>query len=273
MPANWSEKYLICALIYAGLTNALIRPVAASIFENGFVNALLDSFGVNAAVWFSIGLISINLNRCGEAVQRIQFGIVPLIVMIGLMVPSATVSWISVAVLAGWILQQSDDHTLRAAASILVVLALRDPLLSNLSQLFNTEILALDTWMVSVLVSLFDQAVYHNSNLIQDDKGVRLIILKGCSSLTNLSYAFLIWYSISKTYAPRLTVQGAWSLLLVITSIILFNVTRLALMSMNESNYALIHNATSHALQSVLMLVSVLFISFWGAQCFSLRRI
>ena len=259
---------VISVVIFICLANTLIRPITSAISDQGIWGAIINSFGVNTAVRFAIGMIVINLQKASIEVPNKNDHLIISIIMLGIVIPSTTISWLCLAGFAGWLFKTSQTTYLRTTSAILLVLSLRDPLLSNVSNLFNTEILAIDTFLVSMTLSVVDASIYQRSNLIMGDDGVKLVILKGCSSLTNLSYAFLIWYSITKTYTTQITKQAWLALFIILSGIFACNMLRLTLMATSETNYHLLHNATSNSLQSVLMLFTVLFLSFWGAKCF-----
>lgn len=258
-------------VIFICLANTLIRPIANAISDHGIWGAAINSFGVNTAVWFAVGMVVINLLKAPTESANKNDHLIISIIMLGTLIPSTTISWLCLAVFSVWLLKTGQTAYLRTASAILLILSLRDPLLANASNVFNTEILAIDTFLVSTILSVIDASIYQSSNLVMGGDGVKLVILKGCSSLTNLSYAFLIWYSITKTYTQQITNKAWLALLLILSGIFAFNVIRLAFMATGEASYHLLHNATSNSLQSVLMLLAVLFLSFWGAKCFIQR--
>jgi hypothetical protein len=254
--ADTARNGLILAVTLLGALNAVLRPVAASLGERGWVEAAVATFGVNPAVWVALTLAALNLHSATPATLMRRDVALAAGVLVGLTIPSATVSWL---VLAGYGVVLCLDTRLsdlqRAGALILVVAALRDPIVSASLHLLNEPLLALDAVLAAAALAPFVDGVHAQGNLVLGADGARLVILTSCSSLANLSYALLFWFAVSRTLLPRLDRNTWFAAAAIAAALVALNVARLALMAASDSAYALIHGATGRLLFEALMLL------------------
>lgn len=250
-------------VIYLCLANALIRPVAETIHINGFVTSLADSFGINPVVWLSIALASICFIRGKNYCPDDNFYLLTIALAV-VMVPIATTSWLSLFAVSLLLIKKSHDCHIISGASIMALIAIRDPLLTNISHLFNSEILAIDAGLVTMFLNIFDQSFIREGNLIIKGDNVSLIIMKGCSSLSNLSYSFLIWYSITRYLATNFKNKSIYSLLIILFFVFSLNIVRLSFMALNKDYYLLLHSSFYIEALSIFSLVIVILLSIWG---------
>lgn len=249
---------LILGLAVLGAANALLRPVTASIRGEGWLAAAGNSFGVNPAVWVALILACAALHSLTRVPLERRDVALAAGVLLGLTIPSATVSWLT---LAGYALLLCRDARLdtiqRTGAVILAVTALRDPLVSTTMHLLNEPLLAVDAALTAAALAPFVEGVRAEGNLVLGSDSTRLVILTSCSSLANLSYALLFWFAVCRTLLPRLD-RHAWLAGAAIASVLVAqNVARLALMAASDSGYEVIHGPTGRLLFEVLMLLLV----------------
>jgi len=247
---------LVVALL--GAANAILRPVTASIHELGLTVAAGSTFGINPAVWVGLALAFFGLHaKAREPLTRRDL-ILTSGVLAGLTIPSTTASWLVLAGYAALLVRDARlEPAQRVGALILLVTALRDPVVSATMHLLNEPLLALDAALAAAALAPFVAGVHAEGNLVLGPDGARLVILTSCSSLANLSYALLFWFTVSLTLLPRLD-WYAWSAAGAIACMLVAqNVARLALMATSDAGYEVIHGPSGRQVFEALMLLMV----------------
>jgi hypothetical protein len=161
------------------------------------------------------------------------------VVFLGLVIlPIFTLSWVAVTGLSLYILLFANDSPTRKR-SALILLALTVPKLWGrlLFQLFERQLLEIDAWLTA---SLLGTDRVGNIVAFADGSGY-MEIIPYCSSYTNLSLAFLCFVSVTQWAGHRWSaIDLLWSTL-ACASVILLNVTRIALMGLHRSYYEALH--------------------------------
>jgi len=172
-------------------------------------------------------------------------------------------SWLAVTGLSLYILLFANGgSTLRRGAVIL--LALTVPMLWSklLFRFFAKLILDIDALLVA---SLLGTDRIGNMVSFADGSG-HMVVLPACSSLTNMSLAFLCWVSITQWAGHRWSaVDMLWSSLVCI-SVIAVNVTRISLMGLSHRHYELIHSELGDMVANSIMLCLMIGFSVLGAR-------
>jgi len=93
-----------------------------------------------------------------------------------------------------------------------------------------------------------------------------MIVLAPCSSLANMSLAFLCWISVTQWAGHRWSATDlVWSGL-ACASVIAVNVSRISLMGLGQSYYSAIHNQWGDLVVNTIMLVLMVTFSVLGAR-------
>jgi hypothetical protein len=79
------------------------------------------------------------------------------------------------------------------------------------------------------------------------------VIWPPCSSLANVSLAFLTWVTIRQWLSHRWSLKDLFWWFLAPVFVIAFNVTRLSLMGLSEMHYQIIHNQWANTIENLLM--------------------
>src|SRR5262249_4100867 len=148
--------------------------------------------------------------------------------------PIFPVSWIAVTGLSFYILLFARENSARQHGAI-VMLALTVPMLWSrlLFHFFAKLILDADAFLVA---SMLGTERTGNTVIFADGYG-HMVVLAPCSSLANMSLAFLCWISITQWAKHRWTVTDlVWSSL-ACASVIVVNVTRISLMGIGRGYY------------------------------------
>jgi len=250
-----------------GAANATLRPVTAAIDELGWLEAAGIAFGVNPAVWVALALAFIGLYAKAHVPLTRRDLILVAGVLLGLMIPSATISWLVVSAYAlALLLDARLEPAQRAAALILAITALRAPAVSMAMNLLNEPLLAFDAALAAATLAPFIQGVYAQGNLVLGPDGARLVILTSCSSLANLSYALLFWFAVSRSLAPRLQRRAWLAGAAIACALVILNVGRLALMAASDAGYEVIHGPSGRLLFESLMLLMVAGLTLHGVR-------
>jgi len=132
---------------------------------------------------------------------------------------------------------------------------------SLLFRYFANTILGIDASLVGLLLGTGSKG---NVVPFADGSG-SLIILPYCSSLANVSLAFLGWVLISQWQQRRWSIQNLCCCLVAAASVVSVNVTRIGLMGLSTRHYSAIHNLWGHTITNLLIVALTLGICLLGA--------
>jgi hypothetical protein len=105
-----------------------------------------------------------------------------------------------------------------------------------------------------------------------DGSGV-LVILPGCSSLANMSLAFLCWVTVSRLVDHTRAPYDMFWCLLACVSVIAVNVTRLSFMGLSQWHYDTFHSSMGAAAANTAMLGLILSCCLLGVRREFFQRI
>jgi hypothetical protein len=264
-----SRDEFFAGLYILGCANGLLGRFIQSAQFDGWIGAILG-VDTNIIVLFAAfagvsALLGEGSAQAGEkrdeiraadlAVGVIFFGLVSL--------PIFPLSWVAVTGLSLYILLFANGRSERRRGAV-ILLALTVPMLWSrlLFQFFAKPILDIDASLVAWLLGT-DRI----GNMVRfaDDSGY-LVVLAPCSSLANMSLAFLCWVSITQWAKHR---WSAWDILwsgLACASVIAVNVTRISLMGVSRSHYEAIHSQWGDLVTSSVMLSLMIGFSVIGAR-------
>ncbi len=252
--------YVLVSLV--GFLNAIIKPVSLHILEFGWLDSALQTFGISIVVWGIWLLVIKKLFKPSKELATKQDILVAILTLIAFHVTSSTLCWLILACFAVVIIYSSNQH--RLCGQILLALALREPVSQVVFQIFTPSLLAFDSVMVKLFLSMLSLETNVSGNLVSSDSGYNLFILKGCSSFINLSYALLCWFVIGKHYYAKLHFKSIVSCIAVILVIPTLNYMRLSLMTQGMELFNLIHGSAGNNIFNAITLPLVIIISLWG---------
>jgi hypothetical protein len=245
-----SRGEFFAALLTLGCVNGLGSQVIQSVNKHGWADALSNTFEISAIVWLScIAGISITLRaRTGEVRSpdvAVGAGFLFLVIL-----PIGPLSWLAVTALCLYIQATTNDPSLRRGAVILFATTV--PMLWSriLFHFFANAILQVDASLIGWLLG-----TQRTGNLVEfaDGSGL-LVILPPCSSLANVSLAFLCWVTVSQFVCHKKSAYDILWCLLACGSVVAVNVTRMSLMGLNLLNYDGIHNRWGDAVVNTIIL-------------------
>jgi hypothetical protein len=254
---------LFAVLYIVGAANGLLGRFVQSANYEGWVGAIL-SIDINVIVLFAcFAGISAILGDDDDAEIRAADLLVAAVFLALAIVPISPISWIAVTGLSLYVLVLARGSASRQRGAV-IMLALTVPMLWSrlLFQFFAKLILDIDAFFVASLLGS-----ERTGNMVDfvDGSG-RMIVLAPCSSLANMSLAFLCWISISQWAKHRWTVMDlVWSGL-ACASVIAVNVTRISVMGLGRSYYDAIHNEWGDFVTNTLMLAFMVTFSLLGVR-------
>jgi hypothetical protein len=92
------------------------------------------------------------------------------------------------------------------------------------------------------------------------------VIFPACSSLANMSLAFLCWITVSEFMGHRRALGDLWYCLLACSSVLAINVGRMSLMGISVRHYEAIHSQIGDAVANAMIIIVTLGWSLLGVR-------
>ena len=250
-------------LYILGCVNGLLGRAIQSLNFEGWAGAV-SGIDINVIVLFAafagISVVLSEPNR--EELKPLDLAVAAVFLVL-VSLPIFPLSWVAVTGLSIYILffPKGGDERRRGA---IILLALTVPMFWSrlLFQLFAKTILDIDA---SLVASLLGTAQTGNMVEFADGSGF-MVVLPRCSSLANMSLAFLCWISVTQwanhRWSPR---DIVWSFLACV-SVIAVNVSRISLMGLNHNYYKAIHSETGDLIVNSIMLALMVGFSLLGVR-------
>ena len=249
-------------LFIFGFASGFTSRIVHSIEEIGWADALFRTFGISVIILASgIAGISLIMRDHTNGIRPSELALGVCFILLAIL-PIGPLSWIAVTGLSLYILFSTDIATSRRGAIIL--LASTFPLLWSrlLFQFFANYILAADASLVSLLLG-----TDRTGNLVEfADKSGQLVIFPPCSSLANVSLAFLCWVTLTQTVSHRRSGSDAFWCLLACIAVVAVNVTRMTILGLSEWHYATFHSQWGDAVANMIILVLIVGICSLGVR-------
>jgi hypothetical protein len=254
---------------FAGLyilacANGLLGRFFQSITFDSWMGAL-SGLDINVIVLFAcFAGITTLLSAPREELRPLDVAVaVPFLLLV--ILPIFPMSWLAVTGLSLYILLFArDSWTSNRVRGAIILLALTVPMLWSrlLFQFFANFILDVDASLVASLLGTSQRG-----NMVQfADSSGYMVVLPRCSSLANMSLAFLCWVSITQWAKHRWAATDfIWSGLACV-SVIAVNVTRISLMGVNRAWYHAIHGDWGDLVTNSIMLALMIGISVLGVR-------
>jgi hypothetical protein len=253
---------LFVELFFLGCANGIAARAIVAVHSVGWLDAVIGTFDVSAIVLFACASgLWFTMRGGRQLVTRVDL-VVSVVAVALIALPMGELSWIAISGLAIYILLFTEaDVPMRRGAIIL--LAATVPMFWSrlLFHFFANFILEIDASLVGWLVG-----TERIGNMVRfANDGGYLVILRGCSSLANLSLA-LSWITISECFGRRRGRSDLWWCLLGCGSVFAINVGRMSLMGMSLQHYEAIHSPIGNAVTDTMILIVTLGWSFLGVR-------
>jgi hypothetical protein len=252
-----------------GCTSGFTSPLIHSVNEIGWADALFTTFGISLIEWAScIAGVFLLLRDRTLGVRSLELllgaGFIFLVIL-----PIGALSWLAVTGLSIYILVSTGVSTSRRGAFIL--LAATVPILWGRWSflLFANSILAADASLVSWLLG-----THRTGNLVEfADNSGQLVIFPACSSLANVTLAFLCWVTFSQLVCYKKSGNGFLWCLLACAAVVAVNVTRVTILGLSEWHYAAFHNEWGDVAANLIILGLIVSICALGVRRELLQRV
>jgi exosortase/archaeosortase family protein len=180
--------------------------------------------------------------------------------------PGKMSAGIPVTILAAYLLASSGgDERIKAAAAVLLGLALNGLWGPKVLELFAYYLVRVDAALVGVALMLTHSDIVWNDNIVGVANGHRIIVYASCSSLHNISLGLLCWVSLKSLVRSYWLRSDVWIGLLVCVVVVALNVGRLYLTALSPEQYAYWHEGSGQEVFVWVTTLVVLSISLWGA--------
>jgi hypothetical protein len=259
-----SRDEFFAGLYILGCVNGLLGRSIQSLSFDSWAGAI-SGIDMNAVVLFACfaGIWAmLSESRDKDEIRSTDVA-VAVVFLIFVSLPIFPLSWVAVTGLSLYILLFANGRSDRRRGAI-ILLALTVPMLWSrlFFQLLAKPILDIDATLVASLLGT-DRV----GNMVGfADRSGYMIVMPACSSLANMSLAFLCWVTITQwAKHPWSPMDVVWSLLTCL-SVITVNVTRISLMGVSQSHYAAIHSDLGDLVVNSVMLVLMVGFSLLGAR-------
>jgi hypothetical protein len=249
-------------LFILGCASAFASRIVHSVEELGWTVAFLGTFEISVVILFScISGVTLILRDRTTGVHAFEIvlgaGFVFLVIL-----PIAPLSWIAVTALSLYILFST--HVVDSRRGALILLATTVPVFWSrlLFQFFASPILAADAMLASWLLG-----THRTGNLVEfADHSGQLVIFPPCSSMANVSLAFLCWVTLSQIVSHKKSQYDFLWCFLACAAVVAVNVTRLSILGLSEWHYVTFHNPWGDAVVNVVTLGLIVSISALGVR-------
>ncbi len=259
-----SKACLFSVVFAIGLVNAMIRPVRDHVNDTGFINALLDGGGISFIVWFAIYCSLDLLLKSVSEVSCKKDWIAAFSAVFLFMIPSAFVSWLVLAIFAGYCSFASlkPETFARNATLVMLAISLRVPVSDICLKLTADIFLQFDAMATQLVAGFMNPLIGREGNIIIGSEGHELFIMTGCASFTNISLAFLLWFTLVRTQI--LVWKRSFTLYIVplITLVMGINIWRLSMMALSKEDYLFYHDGVGGDIVNVAILLVALGVAF-----------
>src|SRR5262245_20249273 len=255
------REEFFAGLYILGLINGLGGQIIQSINLDGWSASAFERISVIEFLACFAGVALLLRDRKEEAVRTLDLAFAAIFLLF-IILPVGVLSWVGVTGLSLYTLLTQPGPSVRRGAIIL--LAVTVPMLWSrlLFQFFANIILEIDAALVAnVLGTLRD------GNLVRFFDGPGYMKVEpGCSSLANMSLAFLCWVTVTQYVNHRWSpIDILWCFLTCI-SVVAVNVIRISLMVVSQDYYQAIHSEFGNTIGNLILIVLSVGFSVLGAR-------
>jgi uncharacterized protein (DUF486 family) len=173
--------------------------------------------------------------------------------------------WIAATMIGGYlILTPAGDRKLRSAGIVLLTLSVQGYWGSLLFEVIASPLLRAETAIVGSILQTMQSGTSWQDNIITAKSGWGIAIYPYCSSFHNVSLALLCWMTISRLASDIWRGRDYAVAGLIAVVMISMNMTRLALMSVNENFYYYWHDGTGKSIFAIAASLFVLLVSLFA---------
>jgi exosortase/archaeosortase family protein len=254
------REEFFAGLYILGLINGLGGQIIQSINLDGWSARAFEKISVIEFLACFAG-VALLLRDRKEAVRTLDLAFAAIFLLF-IILPVGVLSWVGVTGLSLYILLTQPGPSVRRGAIIL--LAVTVPMLWSrlLFQFFANIILGIDAALVASVLGT-DRV----GNVVRffDSSGY-MVVQPGCSSLANMSLAFLCWVTVTQWVNHRWSPTDIIWCLLTCVSVIAVNVIRISLMGLSQDHYQTLHTEFGDTIGNFILLALSVGFSVLGAR-------
>jgi hypothetical protein len=234
-----SRNEFFASLCILACANGLGARIFQSVNQLGWAEAVFSGFEISAIVFIACAAgVSFILQESTDEIRPMDFvvGVGSLVLVV---LPIVALSWLALAALSLYMLLFTNANSSGRRGAVILLATTVPMLWSRLFfECFSNFILKIDALLVGRLLGT-DRV----GNMVRFADGSEVLaIFPACSSFANISLAFLCWVTISQWVQHRWSLRDIPWCLLIFTSVVAVNVTRLSLMGISDWHYQTIHN-------------------------------
>lgn len=256
-----TRDQLFAGLFVVACVNGFFDAAARSVQQLGWLEAVFVTFGISAIVLGACGFgIALLLHESDEVASQSDLG-VALFALGMLCLPFASLAWLILTGIALYALARSTAGSNRRRGAM-ILLAVTVPVFWSklLFTVIGKPILQADAFLVSLATG-----APRVGNVVGFAGGAgEFQIFPGCSSVSNMSLAFLAWVTVGQLVGRPLRFSDFSWYLLACFSVIAVNVGRLSLISFYPQHFATIHGPTGNGIVGWTIFVLIIGIISYG---------
>jgi hypothetical protein len=251
---------LFAGLYIVGCANGLGLNVVRSLISGDWTGGLQN---ISVIVLFAcFAGVSLLLRDKSDEIRATDVAFA--VVFLGLIVfPVTEFNWVAVTGLSFYILLCANDGSVRRRGAV-IMLAVTVPMLwSKLLFSFLAKFfLEIDASLVGWLLG-----TARTGNIIQfADGSGNMVILPACSSLANVSLAFLCWVAVAEWVGHQRSRQDIFWCLLACAAVVAINVGRISLMGLSHWHYLTFHYGWGATAANAIILTLTVGITLFGVR-------
>jgi hypothetical protein len=249
-------------LFTLGCISGLTSRIVQSVKWHGWADAIFNTFEISAIVCIScaagVALVFRDLTTgLRSSDLAVGAGFVFLVIL-----PIGPLSWVAVTALSLYVIFSTNVPSSRRGA--LILLATTVPMLWSrlLFQFFANLILQIDASLVGWILG-----THRTGDIVEfaDGSGV-LVIQPACSSLANVSLAFLCWVTVSQLVCHKKSAYDLMWCLMACISVIAVNVARMSVEGLSQRHYAVFHSPWGDTAANTFILCLIVGFSALGVR-------
>lgn len=253
-----SRPVFFAALVVIGFANGISEKVYRTVADSGLAAAVFNTFDISIILWGGCAAAVVALLRTHPDELRSSDLAVAFLAGLTFLVPVPAASWLGLCLIVLHLHVTASDKAARRAAAI--VFALTIPLFwaRLLFAGFSDMLLRFDAQFVGWFVGTEPVG---NVVPLADGTG-SMFIAPACSSFANLSLALLsaaVFVNLRSGRWSRASI--GWALASA-AAVVAINVTRIGLIGLYPSHYALIHGPVGAAVAGWLTLIATVAIGY-----------
>ena len=229
---------LMAGLFVVGLASASTDRIYSSIVSRGWGESIANTFDISAIVWGAVwASVTLCLRNRSQPVSRLDWAAAALASLLFLM-PFTVLSWVGVTGLALYVTLTSGGRLgERRGAWIAFAVTVTLFWSPKIFEAFSPTVLAADAELVSWITGT--ERVGNTVRVPGSDSFIW--VAPGCSSLANMSLAFLCWMTFGQmSTRPVRLIDWAWCIAAA-AAVVALNVSRIAIIALRPDLYETVH--------------------------------